>query len=284
MNERPRSSIIIVDNDKVLLNMIKAGLSSAGYRCETTTSSGTALELIGESPFDILVTDIVMPGMDGFELAEKAKRLRPEMTVIIMTGFIDDFSYDRALEAGACDFIKKPFTMKERKMKLEQVTLQEKLREMSISDEITGLCNRKGFLIMAEQQLKLATRYGNGIFGLYAVLDNLKAISDAFGVREANQSLADAADILRKTFREADIVARTGKDEFMVMPVGFEGDDMGAVADDLEANIAKYNAARRPDHKLSIRFGTAYYDPENPCPLEEFLVAARKRVTGQGNI
>lgn len=130
-----KGSVLIVDNDRVLLGMLKEGLSTEGYLCETTTSTEAALEFINETFFDILVTDIIMPGMDGFELTEKAKRLRPDMAVVIMTGFIDDFSYDRAIEAGASDFIKKPFTLKEMKMRLRHVKLDEKSRKMKRPDD-----------------------------------------------------------------------------------------------------------------------------------------------------
>ena len=269
------NSVIIVDNDRVLLKMIKEGLSSEGYRCEIFTSSKAAIELVREAPFDIMVTDIVMPGLDGFELTENARKLRPEMTVIIMTGFIDDFSYDRALEAGAADFIKKPFTLKEMKMKLKQVALQESLRETSIKDELTGLCNRKGFEVLAEQQLKLARRYKKGIFALYAVLGNVGDIGDAFGIKEANEALIDTAGILKATFREADIIAHIVRNEFVVIPAAFEGDDVKMAADLLQMNLDKYNA-KKSNRKLIVDFGVAYYDPENPCSVEELLARGNK--------
>lgn len=275
------SSLIIVDNDAVLLNMVKKGLASEGYRCETTTSPAGALELIAETPFDILVSDIVMPGMDGFELTEKAKKLRPEITVIIMTGFIDDFSYDRAVEAGASDFIKKPFTLKEMKMKLRQVALQESLREMSVRDELTGLCNRNGYSVLAAQQIKLAGRYKAGIFALYAVLDNFSAISDTFGPKEAERALIDTANILKASYRGADIIARTAKNEFMVVPAGFSGDDIGMISDSLEGNLAEYNAKKSKSRRLSILFGITYYDPETPCSPEELLARGKESMLGR---
>ncbi len=269
------NSAIIVDNDRVLLKMIKEGLMQEGYRCETFTSSKAALELVRETPFDIMVTDIVMPGLDGFELTENAKKLRPEMTVIIMTGFIDDFSYDRALDAGASDFIKKPFTLKEMKMKLRQLALQESLREASISDELTGVCNRKGFSVLTEQQLKLARRYKKGIFALYAVLDNVGDIEDASGIKEADQALIDTAGILKATFREADVIARIGRNEFVVVPAALEGDDVKMAEDLLQMNLDRYNV-KKAGRELIVDYGIAYYDPDNPCSIEELVSQANK--------
>lgn len=266
-----RGSILIVDNDRVLLSMLKEGLKSEGYRCEVTSSAKTALESISETPFDILVTDIVMPALDGFELTEEAKKIRPDITVIMMTGFIDDFSYDKALEAGASDFIKKPFTLKEIKMRLQHVRLRERLRETSITDDLTGLCNRRGFTILAGQQLKLARRYKKGIFVLHAVLTNLAAIYEAFGQQGADRALTDTAGILKATCREADLIARTGKQRFVVCPVGFTGDNVEMITDCLRENIENYNAGKDVGCRLSVRFGTVYYDPENPCSIDELL-------------
>lgn len=276
-----RGSIIIVDNNEVLLNMLRQGLSKEGYRCETTTNSQTALEYIANGDFDILITDIVMPGLDGFELTERAKKVKPGITVIIMTGFIDDFSYDKAMEAGASDFIKKPFTLSEMKIRLHHVAVQEKLHETSITDERTGLFNRKGFIILAEQQVKLANRYRQGIFMLYASLDNLAAIYDGFGNHEGNQALTDMAYILKATCREADVVARTGEKEFAVIPVGFSDDEITRVSYSLRANIEKHNRGKNRTCKLSVSFGSVYYDPENPCSIDELLARGDKLTCNQ---
>lgn len=273
-----RGSIIIVDNNEALLNMLEAGLSSEGYRCETTTGTDTALELIGERPFDILISDIVMPGLDGFELTERAKKLRPGMAVIIMTGFIDDFSYDKAMEAGASDFIKKPFTLNEMKMRIQHVMLREKLNETSISDELTGLFNLKGFGTLAEREVKMALRYRKGIFLVYAALSNLGAIRDAFGRPEGNQALIETARILKMAFREADIIARIGEDEFAVLPAGFDGDDVGMITARLRENLEERNAKKNRRYDLSVEFGTAYYDAGKPSSVSELLNRAAKGI------
>jgi diguanylate cyclase (GGDEF)-like protein len=268
-----RTSVIIVDNNEVLLKMLREGLSKEGYHCETTTSSGTALERIAEDHFDILITDIVMPGLDGFELTEKARELRPDLAVIIMTGFIDDFSYDRAMEAGAADFIKKPFTLSEMKIRLQHVAAKEKQHETQITDELTGLFNRRGFFMLAEQQLKLAYRFRTGMFMLCATLDNLKTIRDTFGRHEGDQGLIDMARLLKATFQEADVIARTGEKEFAAIPVGFTADDVKTAADSLRANIEKHNSGKNQKYPLSVSSGMAYYDPGNPSSVNELLAA-----------
>ena len=130
-----RASVLVVDNDETLLCMFRLMFETEGYRCETCTSAQSALELIDRIPFQVMLTDIVMPDHSGLELTEKAKRLRPHMIIIAMTGFIDDFTYDRAIEAGASDFIKKPFTLLEIMHRISQVKLQENLRMLSITND-----------------------------------------------------------------------------------------------------------------------------------------------------
>ncbi len=265
--------VLIVDDEETLLSMLKETFTSEGYECETATSAESALEHISNTPFDIMLTDISLPGMKGFELTVQAKKMRPEMAVIIMTGYIDDFSYDSAIEAGASDFIKKPFTLKELKARIGLMKVQEKQRVMSITDELTGLYNRRGFFTLAEQRLKLAKRQRRGIFMLYADVDGLKAINDTLGHQEGDMALVDTANLLKATYRESDIIARIGGDEFVVIPVGSAGDDIEIIPARLQKNLDHHNATENRDYMLSISIGIAYYDPGNPCSIDELLAA-----------
>lgn len=277
------SSIIIVDNDKILLQMLKEGLSSKGYQCETTMSAKAALEFIDETPFDIMITDVVMPDFDGFELTEKSKKRRPDMAVIIMTGFIDEFSYDKAIEAGASDFIKKPFTLKEMMERLKHLRLHEKLKEMSVTDELTGLYNRRGFFALAEHELKMASRMKRGIYLLFGDFDKLKKINDTFGHQEGDLALIRTADILRETFRESDIIARIGGDEFVVIPINADGNDVDIIIARLQKKLEVYNTKETGRCKLSLSIGITYYDPDHPCSIDELLGQADKSMYEQKN-
>lgn len=84
-----RNFILIVDDDVSLLGIFKTALLAKGYRCKTAATVELALELINKTPFDVMITDIKMPGLTGFELTEKAKKIRPDMPVIVMTAYID---------------------------------------------------------------------------------------------------------------------------------------------------------------------------------------------------
>jgi DNA-binding NtrC family response regulator len=122
-------SVIVVDDDTMLLDVLKRGLLREGYHCEAATNATLAFELIKKTPFDIMLADIDLPDMNGLELTKKVKELKPQMVVIIMTGFTEDFSYDEAIEAGASDFIKKPFTLKEFFARIKQIKIQEDLHK-----------------------------------------------------------------------------------------------------------------------------------------------------------
>lgn len=271
-----RNYVLIVDDDESLLDIFKTRLLAEGYRCETAADVESALVLTNRIPFNIMITDIKMPGFTGLELTEKAKKIRPDMAVIIMTAYIEEFSYDDAIEAGASDFIKKPFSLKELMVRMHHVSLQEKIRAMSVTDELTGLYNRRGFFTLAEQELKMATRKKKRIYLIYADMDNLKEINDSFGHLVGDSMLIEAAKFLRGTVRQSDIVARIGGDEFIVVLVGTNGSDGESVASRLQKNLDIHNREKINDHKLSISFGFACYDPEFPSSIVELLNHADK--------
>jgi len=99
-------AILIVDDEEVLLYLLRDWFTEAGYTCKTVMNAEDALELLASNNYDIMLTDIVLPKIKGLELTETAKTMKPDMDIIIMTGYGSEFSYDQAIEAGASDFIK----------------------------------------------------------------------------------------------------------------------------------------------------------------------------------
>jgi diguanylate cyclase (GGDEF)-like protein len=116
---------------------------------------------------------------------------------------------------------------------------------------------------------------------LYADVDNLKEINDIFGHKEGDMALIDVANILRKNYREADIIARIGGDEFVVIPVETTGDNIDIISSRLQKSLKIHNAEKNHKYKLSISVGIAYYSPENPCSVDELLVRADKSMYEQ---
>lgn len=113
--------------------------------------------------------------------------------------------------------------MKELIARIEHARMHERLHTISLHDDLTGLYNRRGFFTLAEHLLKLAKRQQEGLFMLYADLDDLKKINDTLGHQKGDWALIDTANLLKETFRESDIIARIGGDEFVVMPIETTG-------------------------------------------------------------
>ncbi|MBI5101856.1 MAG: diguanylate cyclase [Nitrospirae bacterium] len=156
----------------------------------------------------------------------------------------------------------------------ERRHMEEELRFMSLRDELTGLYNRRGFITLAEQELKMADRLKIGMFILYADLDGLKAINDTLGHEVGDMAIKEAAGILKETFRNSDIIGRIGGDEFVVIPIGTTGDNLPAITSRLQRNIDVKNEENDRRYKLSLSSGIAYYDPEHPSTIDELLTTA----------
>ncbi|MDD5223837.1 MAG: diguanylate cyclase [bacterium] len=156
----------------------------------------------------------------------------------------------------------------------EHKLLEEKLRELSLQDELTGLYNRRGFFTLAEQQLKIARRLDRKMFLLFADLDRMKWINDTLGHSEGDRALQEVANVLKETFRESDVIARIGGDEFVALL--FESSDSGTEIYSLRLRdgftVSKARESFNPP--LSISVGVAEYDPEHPVSLEDLLARA----------
>lgn len=151
--------------------------------------------------------------------------------------------------------------------------MEDEFRKLSLSDELTGLYNRRGFLTLAVQQLKMASRFKGEVCLLYIDLDNLKSINDRFGHKEGDTALIETANILRKTYRESDIIARIGGDEFAVLAVGTT-DTCEELAKRLQENLRDFNRIANREYTLSLSIGIAHCDSENPSSIEELLIQA----------
>lgn len=158
----------------------------------------------------------------------------------------------------------------------ERKKMEEQLLILSLTDELTGLYNRRGFMTMAEQQMKVAERMKKGMHLLSADLDNLKWINDTHGHKVGDEVLRETADILRETFRKVDIIARIGGDEFVVFML--ESDIAGTdfVESRLEETLESHNARAGRDFRISLSTGVAFYSPGERCSVEDLLVQADK--------
>jgi diguanylate cyclase (GGDEF)-like protein len=147
---------------------------------------------------------------------------------------------------------------------------EAKLEEMAVTDELTGLKNRRGFLLLADQQLKAAHRDNAKLSFIFIDVDGMKTINDQYGHNEGDQALVAAASILRNTFRESDVIARIGGDEFVAMIAETESNGC-VILDRLQQNLHLYNAAAKHDYRLSLSAGVVYSNSSKPSNIQDLL-------------
>jgi two-component system, cell cycle response regulator len=152
---------------------------------------------------------------------------------------------------------------------------EERLRTLSLEDELTGLYNRRAFLAMATEQLKLARRQERGLLLLFADIDRMKWINDTFGHIEGDRAIRTVASVLRQTFRESDLVARMGGDEFAILAADVPENELGTLLTRLTGKIEELNAACTSHvYPLSISVGSALLDPGDAASVEELIERA----------
>lgn len=158
----------------------------------------------------------------------------------------------------------------------ERKQAEEALRAMLFLDELTGLYNRRGFQAMARQQISLSNRIKSEILLLYTDIDGMKNINDSFGHPEGDRALMDAAKVLRSTFRQSDIIARIGGDEFVVMTIGSKDTEAQTIIDRFQEQLTDYNKRHSRPYTLSMSTGVAASVSQFPCAIEEFIARADK--------
>lgn len=147
----------------------------------------------------------------------------------------------------------------------------EEMRRLALLDELTGLNNRRGFMLLAEHQMSVARRDKKPLALLFIDLNNLKTINDNFGHKEGDRAISDAAAVLKQTFRESDIIARVGGDEFCVLMTADNELDVDTPIGRLNTNVELHNAQGIRPYKLSLSVGRANYDPNEPVPIEDLM-------------
>jgi len=162
------------------------------------------------------------------------------------------------------------------KMIVRLAESKTKLEEMAVTDELTGLVNRRGFLLFAERMLKAANRDLAKLWFIFIDVDGMKAINDDYGHSEGDNALRAVARLLKNTFRESDLVARIGGDEFVVVSSTANASSDCVVLSRLEKNIDLHNDGAQGFCRISLSAGIACCDPSERscCNLEQLLKTA----------
>jgi diguanylate cyclase (GGDEF)-like protein len=157
-----------------------------------------------------------------------------------------------------------------------RIKLEAELRTLSLTDPLTGLYNYRGFLALGQQQIKTAKRNKQGVLLIFADLDNLKWINDTLGHKDGDSGLIEVAKIIKSSFRESDIIARIGGDEFVVLAIQAEKESANKLIVKLQNKLKEYNAGSARSYPLSLSVGMTYCDTNDPCSIDELLSKADK--------
>ena len=241
---------------------------------------GEVLEQLDGKPFDAIVLDLSLPDSAGLDSFRQVAERVPDVPVVVV-----DWTDNRSLaldvlREGAQDYlVKNEIDAHQLRRSLlysiERHRTRVMLQQLTFNDDLTGLLNRRGFLSLAQQQLKIAQRENWELVLLFADLDGLKKINDTFGHPEGDRALMAVANILNETFRTSDLIARLGGDEFIVLAINAPAAGAKAITTRLVENLARYNAQNRY-YQLSLSYGVVQFDPKRESSLENVILKADK--------
>jgi diguanylate cyclase (GGDEF)-like protein len=294
--------ILIAEDDPVSSRVLSTSLIKWGHEVVATGNGLEAWQALQEDNApQLAILDWMMPGMAGPEVCRK---VRQEITtspiyLILLTALSRKQDVVAGLEAGADDYLTKPFDRHELRVRLqtgvrivelqsslrvrvreleaaivERQRAEDALRNLTLTDDLTGLYNHRGFFTLAEHHAKTARRTGQGSFLIYADMDGLKQINDGFGHTEGSLAIAKTAEILRQTFRDSDIVARLGGDEFAILAPDVSARGPDGIISRLQENFRRYNEERNHSYPLSLSIGAVRVDPNADSTIEELIAQA----------
>jgi diguanylate cyclase (GGDEF)-like protein len=306
------ATILIVDANPADRRSYVTLLGNFGHRFLEANDGAEALELARAELPDLIITDVLMPHMDGFTLV---RRLRAEpllmgVPVIFQTANYDVSEIHRLARASGIQYVLRKLAEPQEILRAVQASLKQptipsklpqtgqlerehlelladklyqkvselekandRLRNLSLTDGPTSLNNRRGFMILATGLLKFARRADYPASLLYIDMDSLKHINDTFGHAAGDAALTHFAKILTDTFRDSDVIGRLGGDEFVVLMVDATENDLTSMQARLQSNVDAHN--RQADgHALSFSLGVIRVDSNSTDTMEVLLSQA----------
>ncbi len=263
--------ILIVDDDAAIRESLNEFIKMAGYESHQAASSEAALEVLESTDINVVVTDIMLPGMDGLELTDLIKK-RYDADVIVMTGYSGSYSYEEAINKGASDLVFKPVRYKELLLRLKRVLREQaltrdrvqmlgKLQKLAITDGLTRLYNSRYFYNQLDLEVDRCNRYKHTLSLLLLDIDRFKEYNDSYGHLEGDKVLVRIGEIIRSCLRKMDTAYRYGGEEFTVILPETNQDEAMHVAERVRAGIAREKFRPEPgaDVSKTISIGVAQY-------------------------
>jgi two-component system, cell cycle response regulator len=277
------ASILIVDDQESNVSLLSQLLSEAGYTgVSSTMNSHEVCALHRKTPYDLIVLDLQMPGLDGFQVmaALKTNESDSYLPVIVITAEPDHKL--RALQAGAKDFVSKPFDLVEVKTRIHnmlEVRLLHKklgkytkeLEQRALHDSMTGLPNRELFNDRLAHAIALATRHAWTLAVMFLDLDRFKCINDTHGHAVGDGVLKEVGKRLLQHARDEDTVCRNGGDEFLYVLMNPQGtENIQRIAEALVKTIGQPIDMGELQPVIKASIGIAIY-PDNGTTGEQLI-------------
>jgi two-component system, cell cycle response regulator len=245
-------NILIVDDDPYLRETLAKLLQKMGFSSKSVSNGSDALEMLGDNNYTIVITDMKMPGMDGLDLIKKIQELS-DISTIAMTGYAEGYSYVDVINAGASDFIKKPFGVEELEAKIRRIiterNLRKELNRLSITDALTELYNQRHFYDRLNEEVTRAGRQKYSLSLMLLDINDFKIYNDKFGHLAGDDILKSAGKIILNSIREGvDSGYRYGGDEFAIILIDADIE----IAQDIGLRIS--NAFEEKD-KVTVSIG-----------------------------
>jgi diguanylate cyclase (GGDEF)-like protein len=241
-----------------------------------------AAERLTSDPVDVLLLELGSKEQQSRAYVQAARAAAPDTPLVILAASEDEPLAVEALREGVQDFLAKarldgPTLVRALRYSIERHRLQKNLQNLTLIDDLTGLHNRRGFLALAEQHLRMIQRKGGALL-IYLDLDDLKLINDTYGHLEGNRALIVTANVLRACFRQSDILARLGGDEFCVLMTDAGEDSAQQVLKRLLQRTDFINALSSWRFRLSLSVGIADVPAVRQPSLDQLLRIADARM------
>jgi diguanylate cyclase (GGDEF)-like protein len=209
--------VLVVDDDPVSARLSQNALAPAGFQISLCHEPQKALQCMRDSSPDLVLLDVDMPGVDGFEICAQMRKdpVLRRVPAVFITHFTDVDHLVRGLSLGGCDYVRKPFEPQElvARVKAHLVRASE-YRELTVRDPLTGCYNTDYFKARLEQEMARSKRYKSRLVLGFLGIDQFKKVNDSYGYSGGDAVLVELAHMVNTCLRASDVVARYAGDEF----------------------------------------------------------------------
>ncbi len=273
-------TILAVDDTATNLDILEELLEQ--YDMISAISGKDALKIVNEEKIDLILLDIMMPSMDGYEVCQKLKENdeTKDIPIIFITARVDENSIEKAYDLGGTDYVTKPFRPKELlsrvKKELKHNETIEELKILASTDPMTKLYNRRYFTKISSHILDLMKREKQNLSIIMIDIDKFKNVNDIFGHQIGDNVIITLANKLIKYQRRSDIVCRYGGEEFIILLPNTSVDGAKILAHKIRTDIEllTINISSSKDLKFTISLGISQVDLENENNIELALKRA----------